>query len=81
MRVAAYTYKAEMYCPDCAVVSFAKDHGTLISHPAEEYFDQQAFIEGVDRTNESSFDSDSFPKVVFAIDLSHNDCGNCGAGL
>ena len=80
--IAGYIYKADIYCPTCAMETYAKAHNTLIVDPPESFFDQQANLAGVDREEETSFDSDEFPKMVFTWDASNQDtCGKCGKSL
>jgi hypothetical protein len=62
--IAAYTYQAELVCPRC-VLSVA-DTYYHPSEPAEDVLDRAARLRGIDREDESSFDSGDFPKVVFA---------------
>ena len=77
MRIAGYTYKADIYCPQCLA-----DKLNLIEFGDIEHSLDHLALGRYDRFDESSFDSDSFPKVVFKIDLDSTDqCGVCGRYL
>lgn len=71
--VVAYTYQAENWTPagliEIGIRQFwlapaARDM------PAEDVLDQAQHNVGVDRYDESSYDSEVFPKVIFAEDAS-----------
>lgn len=66
--IVAYTYQAEILCPTCTVRAYAGDEFTLVpgSWSTEQYLDFCAESIQLDREDERSFDSDDFPKVVFA---------------
>jgi rRNA maturation protein Nop10 len=85
-EIVGYTYRAADHCPSCIVV-------TLIQTPlplspaaadmgAEPLLDQLAAYLGVDRDDETSFDSGDFPKVVREEFVTINDtCDGCGRNL
>jgi len=84
MRVTAYTYHADIYCPTCVIETMlvngeaspaARDMG------AEAALDQIASANAIDRYDETTFDSDDFPKVVFPNMLDGEQCGGCGEPL
>ena len=93
--IVAYTYQAELLCPDCVLVAVDTYH--LPNEDAEGALDRAARLRGIDREDESSFDSDEFPKVVFADSIesyvtgrdpatgremwSGEHCGNCGEDI
>lgn len=84
MSVAAYTYKADIYCVDCIIeVMLLGGEASPAARdmPVEEALDQIAEANATDRYNESTFDSDDFPKVVFSDQLSGEHCGGCGGGI
>lgn len=66
--IVAYTYKADVYMPEDLIERLIADG---IASPGargmyvEEVLDQIAGANAIDRDDESSFDSDEFPKVVF----------------
>ncbi len=78
-RIAGYTYNADVYCPDCILPHFV---GAIALTTTEDTLDHYAKVYNVDRNNESSFDSDEFPKVIFRLQLeSHEHCARCGERL
>lgn len=89
--VAAYTYKADVYHPGCAVLEVLKTDGLEghgLSSDNEDALDLLARFRGIDRMDETSFDSDDFPKVVFfdqVSDLTRESdrdyCGRCHGAL
>ena len=89
--IVGYTYKADLYCPVCIV-------GMLPTGPGEEFdgwalaegvrmsteenLTEIAAAFGIDRMDEETFDSDDFPKVVFASQALDGDhCGRCHTDL
>lgn len=67
-EVAAYAYRAEIYCPACIIAAMivAGDASPAAREmPAEDVLDQCAEAAAIDRTDETSFDSAEFPKVAF----------------
>ncbi len=81
MRIVAYTYKADLYCPDCLFEAmFGVDR--LDDSNTEAVLDSKADALNIDRDDESTFDSGSFPKVVFKDQVDKKDkCGSCGVDL
>jgi hypothetical protein len=83
--IVGYTYAAENYCGGC-VVEAAIARGELSpgarGMTVEAALDQWAVADGIDREDESSFDSDVFPKVVFEDQRLQDElCGSCGGEL
>lgn len=84
--VIAYTYKAATWCPDCMGNAIRVLHGALSptmmalsTSEAEAILADAAQREGIDRMDESSYDSDDFPKVIFASQVEEREhCDNCG---
>ena len=78
--IVGYTYKAENLCPSCTIdaVVGSKQDG-MSGRAVEIALDRIAPLAGVlDRYNEHSFDSDEFPKVIFADSVIEGErCGNC----
>ena len=90
--IEAYTYRADVYCPECVTREFIEDIDTvatfggsvhlawettedMLNRIAREWF-------GIDREGERTFDSDTFPKVVFASQVEEGEyCGRCGTEL
>lgn len=88
--VVGYTFHAALICPSCIVGAVAdgggRVWGELLGVPAgvtaEEGLAIQAERLGVDRMNESSYDSGDFPKVVFRFSGADLEgCDVCGADL
>lgn len=92
--VVAYTYRAELLCPDCTVKNTFSNY--LLSQgfnglgviPLTDFVVRKVkeetildFLAGrdlVDRTDETSFDSGDFPKVVFESQLDGGEtCDDC----
>lgn len=80
MTIAAYMYRAELFCPNC-IVSQMHWSPTEDRSSAEDSLDDMAHVAGIDRQDEWSFDSDNFPKVVFSDELADDYCGGCGEKL
>lgn len=83
--VVGYTYMADTYCPQCVtqVVHARKDAGpwrTELMNDAEAWLTERARVAGFSREDETTFDSDDFPKVIVRED-EHElvpTCGACG---
>lgn len=74
--IVAYAYEAEIYCPSCIARMWRRGKLRL----SEDTLDRAAECIGIDRMDESSFDSGEFPKVVFSdqVNDEHYDhCGSC----
>jgi hypothetical protein len=89
--IVAYTYNAETYCPDCIIKILPTGDGQAfdgwavapeLNMTTEHNLIEIAWAFGINRNDESSFDSDDFPKVVFDSQVEYSEnCGNCGAEL
>jgi hypothetical protein len=87
--IVGYTFCADNLCAACTVAAVAADPrydgwalapGVRMS--AEDNLIQIAAAFGVNRDDESSFDSGDFPKVIFASMAEDSEtCGNCGTEL
>lgn len=86
--IVAYTFKADIYCPDCITEVLPTGEGEAFDGWAlaegapvmstEANLNEIAFAFGIDRENEYSFDSDEFPKVVFSSQIEEaENCGKC----
>lgn len=87
--IAGYTFNADIYCPSCIVEMLPAGPGQPFDGWAlangadpmatEDNLDEIAAAFGIDRYDESSFDSGDFPKVVFEDMAEDADdvCGNC----
>lgn len=92
--IVAYTYVADLYCPECITDVYGPAQGYVtysyaITH-IEAMLDDLASQAGINRGDERSFDSDEFPKVVFRDQVrsggeDHDGewdyCGGCGERL
>lgn len=91
--IVGYTYKADMYCPRCALKAIWQGwHKEIADDIREPYIegalDLFAAVLGIERDDESTFDSAQFPKVVYRNQTYHPDaehtggladhCGSCG---
>lgn len=88
---AAYVFQADLYCPGCIVGRLPTGPGEAfdgwalgagVVMPVEANLNEIAVAFGIDRDDESTFDSDEFPKVTFGHELESRDrCGGCGRRL
>lgn len=89
--IVGYTYRADFFCPACIIEQLPTGDGEAfdgwaladgVTMSTEDNLDEIAAAFGIDRDDETSFDSDEFPKVVFA-DMAAGDehCGACGEPL
>lgn len=85
--VVAYTYDADTYCPDCTLALVKARHP--LDYPLSSTVQASDTAEDILRTvakslrlgneDESSYDSDDFPKVVFSSQIDEPEhCGRCG---
>lgn len=74
--IVAYTGDAENLCPGCAAESVGWN-GTGNPH---QYLETAAADHGIDVTDEYSFDSSEWPKVIFDYQIEDTDeaCAGCG---
>lgn len=74
--IVGYTYKADNYLPE-ALIELMISNGTASpgarGMSAEDVLDQIAATNGIDREDEYSFDTDDFPKVIFADQITEDD--------
>lgn len=81
MRIAGYAYQAETLCPTCTVLSVT-GAGYPTKSTYEATLDDAAQRLGIDRYDERTFDSDDFPKVIFAIGVAADEtCDRCARPL
>lgn len=74
-----YIYNADQYCLDCIVTMFVGDYpadanGNDGCQCAECVLDKAAEIRGIDRMDESSYDSSDFPKSIPYHNDIHAEC-------
>jgi len=76
-RIGAYVHAADIYCPGCTHAQWATDD-TQPHEDVEDVLTKAALRMGVDILDEYSYDSDNFPKIVFAHDMEDTEiCGEC----
>lgn len=88
-EIVGYTFHAETLCPRCTLAALPTGEGEAFDGwkdatgrmSAEENLTELALAFGIDRTDESSFDSDDFPKIVFSSDTDGDTCDRCGEEL
>lgn len=90
-EIAAYAYGAELLCPGCTIEALPTGEGERfdgwalaegVRMSAEDNLSELALAFGIDRDDESTFDSDDFPKVVFLDSLEAGEtCSHCGGEL
>ncbi len=82
--IIAYTYRADQWHRDCVVRALygeGRAAPAALDMDSESVLAQIAGAEGIDHQDEHTFDSDNFPKVVFADaadDMLDDTCGGCG---
>lgn len=81
--VVGYTFCAETLCPGCTRETFETSTGlTARESTTEGYLTSVARYVGIDREDEASFDSGTFPKVIFADSVQDDEaCDSCGGAL
>lgn len=80
-RIPAYTANAENLCADCVFAAYEGEARAAGWDGAYNYFtgaepvlDAVAAARGIDRSDERTFDSSEFPKVIFAEQLEGETC-------
>lgn len=83
--VVAYIYRAEILCPPCTLRTVEAATGTEASDPGWGIAIPLGTIAhnlGIDPEDETSYDSDDFPKVVFADQVDEDErCNQCGGRI
>ena len=87
--IVAYTFHADIYCPTCVISEMEQDPNydgwadcSIPPMSTEDNLSEVAHAFGIDRMDESTFDSDAFPKVIFADQIDgHIGCGRCARYL
>ena len=90
--VVGYTFNAATYCPGCIIDTLPTGKGEVFDGWAyasgadpvgtEDNLDEIVAVFGIDRQDEQSYDSDTFPKVVFRDHLDDDErCDSCGETL
>lgn len=86
--IIGYIYRADIYCTRCIIEQLPTGDGEAfdgwaladdIAMSTEDNLNEIAAAFGIDRWDETSFDSDEFPKVIFASMADGDEfCGSCG---
>jgi hypothetical protein len=80
--VIGYVYQADTFCPDHIVEQIDGEAAVQdFAGSVESKLDYIATMFGIDRDEESSFDSGDFPKVILKFTGEENICGACGEAL
>lgn len=84
--IIAYTFEASTWCAYCMRDHVARRVEALGKNAefvgVESLLDILAEDAGIDRMDEYTFDSDDFPKVVFAVQVeTEESCDQCGEEL
>ena len=90
-HIVGYTFQADTYCSGCVIDQLPTGPGQMydgwalapgVSMPVEDNLDEIAIAFGIDRNDETTFDSSDFPKVIFSSQLEDTEhCGACGGEL
>ena len=91
-EIVGYVYAGEYYCPNDIIDALPTGEGEAfdgwkladgVRMSTEDNLSEIAVAFGIDRMDESSFDSDDFPKVVFLDQVSHESdfCATCHSDL
>lgn len=84
-EIAAYSYRAEILCPACtieAMIAATDAAPAARDMPTETVLDHCAGSLAFDRDDETTFDSDDFPKVVHLDQVvADEQCGACHQNL
>lgn len=82
----AYIFQAAIYCPDCIcneVLSVAEYDGWQLAKgivmDTESNLNEIAAAFGINRMDETTFDSGTFPKVTFSAEWLEDGKEYCGA--
>jgi hypothetical protein len=72
--IVGYSFNAENFCTTCTRDAWGHTHQTV-----EQALDDAAQRLAIDRGDESSYDSNDFPKVIFAGQVEDSDerCARC----
>ena len=86
--IVGYTFQAENYCSGCIIDQLPTGPGRMydgwalapgVSMPVEANLNEIAYAFGIDRDDETTFDSGDFPKVIFLSQLVGIEyCEACG---
>jgi hypothetical protein len=92
--IVGYTFLADTYCPECVCEAILTDYYSGDEEQADRMNDVSSVFEsaewnlnrfaeilGINRQDETTYDSDDFPKVIFADSVEDDICGKCHESL
>ena len=89
--IVGYTFQADTYCPEHVIDALPTGEGEAFDGWAlapgadpmstEDNLSEIASAFGIDRQDEHTFDTDYFPKVIFADQAEDSRCATCDEPL
>lgn len=82
--IVGYTYQGDTLCPRCMIermIIRGEAGPTARDMDVESVLDQIAEANAIDRMDEHTFDTDTFPKVIFSSQTEGDTCHLCGREL
>ncbi len=78
-RIVAYSFNADIYCRECIADMFLLQTTGIPADAAdaEDVLDQCAANRGINRADESTFDSGDFPKIISRSQVADEVCPRC----
>jgi len=80
--IAGYQFDSQLFHGNCLIsgMVLARELSpAALDMDNEAVLDQHAGANGIDRSDENTFDSSEFPKVIFDSQVTADDvCGHCG---
>ena len=82
-QIVGYTYRTDPFCPEHIIQQLPTGEGETfdgwklaegVQMSTEDNLDEIAAAFGIIREEESSFDSEFFPKVILASQVDEHDC-------
>ena len=84
-EIVAYTYRAALYCPACLIETMIADGFAAPAArdmPTDDVLEQCAGAMGIDQDDDTSYDTDEFPKPVLLDWVTDADvCARCDEPL
>ena len=83
--IVGYTYDTETLCPSCCIEAVVLDKSPFHDDKAEDILNAVAeqVYPHIDRMDERTFDSSTFPKIIFEVQVESSEerCDHCGESL
>lgn len=81
--IVGYTYDTEILCPNCTIESMVTDRSHFPQDPEKilDWIAAEVMVPPVNRKDENTFDSNTFPKIIFEVNASGERCEHCGEDL